>query len=232
MNNNQKNKLQMYKKVGAKLKENLAKLAVVAKLPPAVQKFLGIIDIIEAKSSEAKDQTTGKLAVRDEAEDTLLELISRVSSSIVAYASEAKNTELHAKALIKKSELHRMRDTEIASTAKSILGLGQKYATEIEPYGVTAEVLTALEQAIEAFKTATENLGKGYSGKTGARLSMVEAFDQADVLLKEQIDNMMETVKKTDLQLYNEYQVARVIHDLGGSHTAKTAAQPAAVSAK
>jgi hypothetical protein len=55
-----------------------------------------------------------------------------------------------------------------------------------------------------------------------------DGFDTADNLLKNQIDQLMESVKKTNVQLFNEYLAARVINDLGGPRSSKSTA-PAAV---
>jgi hypothetical protein len=51
-------------------------------------------------------------------------------------------------------------------------------------------------------------------------------------VLKNQLDKMMETVKKTDHELYNKYLVARVIHDLGGRRSKEATPAPAAIPAK
>jgi hypothetical protein len=231
MRTNQKNKLHMYNSVDAKLAENKPKLSFPPALPAALQRFDQTVQLIEAKETERSDQTTGKLEVRDEAEDILVELLVQVSSSLIAYASSSKNTELYQKAKIKKGMLHRLRDTELLLKAKSMLTLALQYNEQLVPFGITAEIMTAFQQAIPAFETASENVDKGFTGRSGARISVYDAFDQADAILKDQIDTMMESVKKVDYQLYNEYWAARVIHDLGRTREPKKPNQPVASSA-
>ena len=226
MRTNQKNKLHMFNSVAAKLAENITKLSFLSALPAALQRFNQTVQLIEAKETERSDQTTGKLEVRDEAEDVLVELLVQVSSSLTAYASSSNNTELYEKAKVKKSELHRLRDTELLLKAKSIQALAQQYSEHVVPFGTTAEILTAFQQAIPAFETAAGNVDKGFAGRSGARISVYDAFDEADAILKDQIDNLMESVKKVDYQLYNEYRAARVIHDLGGSRDTKRQIPP------
>jgi high-affinity Fe2+/Pb2+ permease len=215
----------MTKAVIAKLSANSAKLAAVPAIAPTLAKLSQCVQVIETKETERGDQSTGKLEVRDEAEDVLVELMVQGSSSLTAFASSSKNIELYEKAKIKKSVLHRLRGNELLLKAKSTLTLLQQYADQLVPFGITAELITSFEQAISSFEAASANVDKGFSGRSGARLSVNEAFDESDVIIKDQLDNLMESVKKIDLQLYNEYKVARVIHDLGGGRDTKKGGQ-------
>ncbi|MGD0036558.1 MAG: hypothetical protein ABSC53_04610 [Bacteroidota bacterium] len=239
MRTNQKNKLRMTKAVIAKLSANSAELAQVPAIAPALAKLSQCVQSIETKETERGDQSTGKLEVRDEAEDILVEALVQVSSSLTAFASSSNDTELYEKAKIKKSVLHRLRDEELLLKAKSILALAQQYAVQLVPFGTTAEIITSFDQAIASFQTAAANVDTSFSGRSGARLSVNEAFDESDIILKDQLDNLMESVKKIDPQLYNEYKIARVIHDLGGPRdtkkpvqTTSAAAAPQSVQAK
>ena len=225
MRTNQKNKLRMTKAVIAKLNANSAELAQVPAIAPALAKLSQCVQSIETKETERGDQSTGKLEVRDEAEDILVEALVQVSSSLTAFASSSNDTELYEKAKIKKSILHRLRDNELLLKAKSMLTLARQYVDQLVPFGTTAELIASFEQAITSFETAASGVDKSFSGRSGARLSVNDAFDEADAILKDQLDNLMESVKKVDLQLYNEYKVARVIHDLGGGRDTKKGGQ-------
>jgi hypothetical protein len=231
MRTNQKNKIHMYNSVAAKLAQYSAKLSFLTALPAVLQLFNRTIQLIEEKETERSNQTTGKLEVRDDAEDALVELLVQVSSSLLAFASSLKNTELYEKAKVKKGILHRLRDVELLLKAKAILVLAQQNSEQIAPYGVTAEILAAFQQAITDFEAAMGNVDKGYAGRSGARVSLYEAFDQADAILKDQLDAMMESVKKVDSQIYNEYWASRVIHDLGGARETKKPPAPVVPSA-
>ncbi len=221
----------MFKAVIAKLSANSAELAQIPALAPALAKFIQCVQTIEAKETERGDQTTGKLEVRNAAEDALVEILVQVSSSLTAFASSLNNTELYAKTKIKKSILHRLRDEELLLKAKSILTLAQQYAVQLVPFGTTADIITSFDQAITSFQTAAANVDTGFSSRSGARLSEVDAFDGADEILKDQLDNLMESIKMIDPQLYNEYKVARVIHDLGGPRDTKKPVQTTAAAA-
>ncbi len=50
-------------------------------------------------------------------------------------------------------------------------------------------------------------------------MALTELFAKADELLKDEADGIVEVVKETQADFYNQYFSARVIKDLGGSHT-------------
>lgn len=228
---NQSNKYNMFKTVLALLKANTARTAVVRAFAAALATFEGIVETIGIKERERSDNSTGKLDVRDNAEDALVEAVVPVSSAVMAYASATKNTELYDKARVKKSILYHLRDNELVLKAKTILALAQQYVDKLGDYAVTAQTLTELQQDITDFEAAMADLGKGLSGRSGARIAVHDAFDAADDVLKNQLDKMMETVKQTDLQFFNEYIAARVIRDLGGGRSKNNVPTPAPAAA-
>jgi hypothetical protein len=219
MRTNQSNKLNMLKSVIALLTANTTSTAVVKAFAAALAKFINIVQMIDAKETERNDDSTGKLEARDDTEDVLIETLVPVASALAAFASANNNVELIEKAKAKKSVLHKLRDNELLLKAKAILALAQQYVDKLGDYGITAQALTDLQQNIDNFETAMGNVDKGFTGRSGARIAVQDAFDAADDVLKNQLDKMMETVKKTDHELYNKYLVARVIHDLGGRHS-------------
>lgn len=44
-------------------------------------------------------------------------------------------------------------------------------------------------------------------------------FDEAKIIIEEQIDGFAETLKEEHLEFYNQYKAVRDVLDLGGSHT-------------
>jgi len=229
MKTNHSNKLAMYKRVSAWLKVNLAALALlVPALAKAAARLEQAIADILSSETERDNTATGKLKVRDETDNVLVELLLPVCGALTAYASATKNTELFEKAKTKKSALYRLRDNDLLIKAKSLAALAQESLANLADYAVSAETLTALQTAITNFEAAVADVGSSTANRTGARIAVYDGFDTADNLLKNQIDQLMESVKKTNVQLFNEYLAARVINDLGGPRSSKSTA-PAAV---
>lgn len=223
MKTNHSNKLAMYKRVSAWLAVNLAALVLlVPALAKAAAKLEQAIADILSSETECKNSATGKLEVRDETENVLVELLIPVCGALTAYASSVQNTELFEKAKIKKSALYRLRDNDLLIKAKSIAALAQESLSDLADFAVNAETLTALQTAINHFEAAVADVGSSTANRTGARIAVYDGFDAADSLLKNQIDQLMESVKKTNVKLFNEYLAARVINDLGGPRSSKS----------
>ena len=50
---------------------------------------------------------------------------------------------------------------------------------------------------------------------------LTDAFDETNLLLNEELDVLMETLKESEKEFYEEYRAARVIKDLGGGRSPK-----------
>ena len=82
--------------------------------------------------------------------------------------------------------------------------------------------LTTFRTEIDAFTASKTNIGTGKAERTGTRSSLTECFAEVDTLLTGTIDKLMEGFRKKDPEFYNAYWSARVIRDIGGSHTKET----------
>jgi hypothetical protein len=145
MTNNQENKRGMYSTVLTLLKANTDKTGSVPAFAPAVASFETTLTEINAKEKERNEKTTGKMETRDNAEAELIDAVIPVAGALAAYASETNNAELKEKATVKISVLEHMRDLDLLDKAKAISGYAQEQKTNLIQYGVTADVLTALD---------------------------------------------------------------------------------------
>jgi hypothetical protein len=231
MTNNQENKRGMYSTVLTLLKANAGKTSSVPAFAAAAASFETTLAQINAKEKERNERTTGKMETRDIAEAELIDALMPVAGALAAYASETSNTELKEKATVKISVLERMRDLDLLDKAKAISGYAQEQGDKLVPYGVTADVLAALDQKCSAFDAAVSELSKGKVERTGARSMLNDLFDEADDTLKNKLDNMMKVIRRNEPQLGIAYDAARVIKDLGAGHAVKQPV-PAPASAR
>jgi len=79
---------------------------------------------------------------------------------------------------------------------------------------------TELEGKIKAFSASIGQRESSVAGRVGARANLLELFDVADRTLTDELDRMMELLRGSQTQFYNEYFAARVIKDLGARHRA------------
>ena len=220
------NKLAMYTTTLGLLKSSEEKTASVPAFAATQEKFDDLVTQIKTKDKERLGKTTGKSAAKDEAEDALVTATVMIASALVAYARKIGNTQLKEKARVSESYLRRVRSNEQVNIAKLTYDLALANAEGLVEFSVTPTMLADFKSRIAAYEAAIEDLGTGLAARVGARTALGDLFIQADDLLKEEVDSLMELLRLKEPELYNDYHAARVIKDIGIRHKkgAKTAA--------
>jgi hypothetical protein len=154
-------------------------------------------------------------ADKENAEDTLIESLVKITAALSAYARRAKDNALAEQAKVNESGLRRMRDTDLVSKATAIHGIAAGVLTNLADFGINQTMLTDLSAQISAFNTALGAREGGVAERSAARIALAELFNHADEVLKADLDKLIELVKKDAPQFYNAYYGARVIKDLG-----------------
>jgi hypothetical protein len=103
---------------------------------------------------------------------------------------------------------------ELGQKAKSISELAARYGVHLAAYGADAAKLAKLNAALIKFQNSVAACSTGMSGQS---ISLRDLFQEADSVLSERLDKMVETLKRKHPDFYLEYQTARVIRDVGSS---------------
>lgn len=226
MTTNQNNKFSMYSAALSVLSAHCDKTVAIPAFATAYQHFDGLVSQIREKDKERFSKTFGKMAVKDEAEDALVMATVLVSSALVAFARAKGNTQLKDTVRIPESTLRHVRANEQLNLAKMVYDLAKGNEKELPAYGVTATMLDDLKARIAAYDAAIRDVASGMAERSGARTAVSDLFVQADETLKEEVDPLMQMLRVTDPEFYNDYRAARVIKDIGVRHGKNAAAKP------
>ncbi len=229
MRNNQNNKFAMFAAVDNVLKGHLTSAQTIPALAGVIDDFDGLVDQIREKDRERAGKTSGKVAVKEDAEDAMVMATIVVAGALTAYAQSKGNAQLKKSAHIAETAFRHARAEEQINTAKMIYDLAKGNEQELVPFGVSASTLADLKARIAAYDSAVRAVASGMAERTGAATAVNDLFERADEMLKGQIDTLMQFFRISEPEFYNDYRAARVIKDLGGSHT--TPGQPAAAPA-
>jgi hypothetical protein len=188
------------------------------------------VEGIKRKSSELEGPGMGKVAAKVQAEDQLVGALIPIASALFVHAGARKDPELKQKSDISETALRRVRDTELVAKASSLLKTANQYASALGDFGVTPAMLTECQSKLDAFNASIGQSESGAAERVAARTNLLELFDVADKTLTEELDRLMELVRGSQTQFYNEYFAARVIKDLGVRHrpVQVTASKPGA----
>lgn len=219
------NKLSMYIAVLGVLRSHQSIVAGVKALDDAVKLLTDLLREISGKSEEASQK--GKVALKGEREQNVVDSALVVSSGLYALASSTNDAELKEKTRTTRSALMSLRDLELITFGRTSLALAVDRAAQLADYNVTQEAIGNLEQAIVGFVAAMEATAGERSARKGASQSRLSLLDEVDQLLNERIDKLMITVRPSQPEFFDEYKAARVIRDLGGARvTLQAESQP------
>jgi hypothetical protein len=226
LTNNQKNVLAMIFAVLSLCDARTAITALVAAFAGTLEDLRTAANDIVAVAKKKVGATMGVISIREEAEDVLLDLLVSASSSLFAYASKNKQTALKDQVAIKRWRLARLPDVEFRLKVESIIELATANASNIVAFGTDAAAITKLQTAYAAYKKAAAAVPEGQSTRSGSVENLKDLFLEADTVLKEQLDKLVENIQTSQPVFYKEYRTARVIHDVGGSQADETPPAP------
>jgi hypothetical protein len=170
---------------------------------------------IDKKFSTA---TGGKTPSKYNAEDNLLEDLMPVKSALNALACKTQNEELKALSSESEASLKRLRDAEFLKIAETIKDEAVKYLPQLSIYQITEADITHLQQMIDSYKSAIGGRDTGLSSRSAYRKELTLKLDELNKLFEEELDNLIELLRKKNRLFYDKYQSARGIKDLGKSH--------------
>ena len=121
-----------------------------------------------------------------------------------------------------------VRTNEQLNLAKMMLDLATANLAALGAFGVSQAMLDDLKSRIAAYDAATKQVSSGMAERVGARTAVSDLFNQADQILKDEVDRMIQFFRVSVPEFYNDYRAARVIKDIGVRHG--KAGQPAAAA--
>ena len=214
MNDRLENKLTMYKAVETLLDNNAAKTGPITALATAITNFKNMITEIETAETEKQTATTGKTASKGEAEAVLISEAVTIAAGLKALGSVTSSEELMEAGSATKSSLYGARDTDLVGQAQRIHDYANDIAVALADYGITPAMITSLQTRITDFNNALGTREESVALRVAAGAEVEGFFKDADNVLLNQMDKIIEVFRESDTQFYNEYKNARVIRDL------------------
>ncbi|HMA64781.1 MAG: hypothetical protein ACM31E_11375 [Fibrobacterota bacterium] len=228
MNKTEKNKVTMYYAVNAVLANHQASIDSFAPLADAVTSFRKYLNEIMERAQESAG-TVGATASKNNALDDMTERTYHISNALYTFGRRTNNEEIKGVSKLSLSDIYHLRENELVQYCARILTLAQTNAEALAPYTITAEMITTLGQTIDTYRHHADSKDTRFAGSKAAREVLFNLFANADELLREDIDTMVELLKNNNNDFYNQYNAARTIKDIGGSPKVKAKAAEAIV---
>jgi hypothetical protein len=232
MNKRQENKLTMYEGLLVLLQNHTGKTQSVGGFAESVTELAAIVSDIKTKSVEVDIATVGKVAAKCSAQEALVAALLPFCAVLHVLGRKQNNAEIQGRTNVSESRLNAMRDTELASYATALIDLASANLQGITPNGIGQERIDDLKSKTDAYAMTIGVHEASVAERIGARGRMSEMFDNADDLLREELDRYMELLRPTEVEFYNKYFSARLVRDTGVRHrNGDAAAIPATAAA-
>jgi hypothetical protein len=222
MRTNQTNRQAMFKIVAKHLDDHNEVWSGMSPLTVAVQTFkgkiLGVDNVVEQQETP-KGATDSKAAAREELEDVLF-LTCR---ALAVLGHTSNDHDLLAATDLSRTDLDRLPDDELITRATAVIGRANTRKTELATLQVTQENLQELGLRLQRFsdlKLEPRSAAVEHGTTTQSLESLIR---EANSILRNEIDRMVDLFSRTDPDFVAGYQRARVIVDRTATHKTKTA---------
>lgn len=149
----------------------------------------------------------------------LVDNAAPVAFVTIAHASQINDNDLLNSVNFSRSDLLRLRDDQLAQRCQIIHTKANDHIAALTVLGVNAATLTVLQNAITAYAAKSATPAAAKAAKKANAADLRNLFKETDSMLKLQLDKVMEPYKATHLTFYNAYKAARLIPNLGATHT-------------
>ncbi len=149
-------------------------------------------------------------------EDIVCQITTDIAGLLYAYTDEISNNTLKMEVNLSLAKLRNKTGTELVLVCRTIYSRAAELKTELAAYGLTAELLTDLQEAIDDYETAL--LNPHAAGDKQPKEPPKQLFDELDEILSERIDTVMDSFRISHPELYEAYFNLREIpaHQLEG----------------
>lgn len=176
---------------------------------------------IDAQAAIQKQNITGIAADKKEKKESLAGLILNVSGAIQAYATKIGSNEIYNNNAITRSQLLRMRDTNISGKADLVASNATDLGALLVPFGITSAVVDTLVAAAKDYKDnfLTKPESAIINRKTITKNNLPALFKQADKIVRKILLKMVAQFNTASTDFVQKFIYATYIGTKGVRHT-------------
>jgi len=218
MNQMQTNRVTMFKTTVAVLNDNQPVWSGMALFVSAVQDFNDVISAIDHSAQTQETPTRGAAVDKHSARESLEDVLFLTCQALGVIGHNAADNDLLALVDLTPTSLHRLGAEELANRATTILDRANAKKTELAALHVTQANLDELTQALEDFKSSKEKPREAVATRAAETQSLTSLIRQANDILRNRIDPMVNLFLRSDSKFVAAYRSARVVVDRPATH--------------
>jgi len=189
-------------------------LSMITALESLIHDFSDLMTKIETVHQVQQGNTTGKRQLKLKEEAEMIEGTVQVAGAMFVYAQANGMPDLQIKCSVSASQLERMSDEQLKVSCLNIYDEAVKLGEALSDYGKTAEQVTNLKKEIDDFAVLISSPRSAIVTRSQATAELKSLINEANDLLRNKVDKLMDMLKTSEAKVYNTYKAARVIVDL------------------
>lgn len=225
MNTEQTNRVTMFKTTISVLDENNAIWSPMAPLVTAVTAFKEKVSAIDG-TVQRQETPTGATQDKAGTRNALEDVLFLMCEALGALAHISNDQDLLALTDITRSGIDKLDSEALSNRAALVLAQANDKKTELATLQVTQANIDELDQALQNYNTAKAGPRQATVTRVAQTESLSTLIREANDILRNRIDKMVNLFGRSHPQFVSSYQAARVIVDRAASHASAKAATP------
>ena len=222
MKGKDEDKLSMYEKTNLFVKDHIDEISTVVKRA-VIEKanFEEALNELMYIIANAGGQTTGYTQIKENARFLLERSMLKIMRALKAFAIDENLFDLKAKSDYSRTDVERLRDSDLFTTALRIYGLANDNEAGIANYSITRDNINKLDTYAKSFFEVIQ-LPKDKIGERSSYNKLIELkMAEIDTILYDKFDNYLSLLEFDNVQLYAQYRSARSIDNSRGTSSSK-----------
>ena len=209
----QEAKLNMYQVVQSLCDANTPIVETNKAFANALIEFKAKIAQIDVGTGLTSLVLTGIAADKSVSKQDLSVIATQIAGLIFAFAAKTGNNTLKQAVNFSTTDISKLKDGEIAPQCQNIHDSGVANLANLADYGVTTAKLDDLQTAINSYTGHVAKPRTAITERATTKANIKQYFKQADAILTEQMDKLVENFKADNPDFVSTYRNARIIID-------------------
>jgi hypothetical protein len=174
------------------------------------------VKVINEEKGHLQTNSKSVTTVKDEKRQEMAKRTGVIMAALRAYASENKLSDLIMELEMNERDILQCKETDADDYCQHVHELALVHKEGLSDQGVTVEELDAHQQSIDQFSDLIGKPRTVTTNRVVTRSKVDLAFDEADDVLHNILDNLALRLEAKDADFYGAWQSARMVIATGG----------------
>ncbi|MCU4156632.1 hypothetical protein J1N10_11650 [Carboxylicivirga sp. A043] len=179
-----------------------------------INEFYAALTEIDGVYQIQQGNTTGSTQLKQQAEKEMIDATVKLAAAMYVYAQIEGKPDLLVACKVSPSLLGAMSAEKLKITCTNVYTQGAQLGDALVDYGQSVEDVSQLKNEIDEFATVIAAPRNAIVTRAQARQELDVLMKEANDLLRNKADKLIELLKASKPKVYNIYKAARVIVDL------------------